>query len=67
MSYQQLLDANGVGAEAANGEVCTLEHAKGSVFMGTLVNAPFALHKQVYIVPMETVLATKVRHILSLT
>lgn len=51
MAYQKLSKERGVVSE--------LGTIKGQDLIGALVNAPLSVHKQVYVLPMETVLATK--------
>ncbi|KAF2871129.1 leucyl-tRNA synthetase-like protein [Massariosphaeria phaeospora] len=51
MSYQGVFPENGIVDKVA--EVI------GSTFVGTLVNAPLSIHKEVRILPMESVLPTK--------
>lgn len=53
MAYQGLLREED-SIEGGLGEV------KGSELIGTRVSAPNAVHKEVWVLPMETVLATKV-------
>lgn len=47
------------GILAKRGEVETIATIKGSQLVGTKVRAPFAICDEVYVIPMETVLATK--------
>ena len=51
MSYQGVFPENGVVDKVAE--------VVGSAFVGTLVNAPLSIHKEVRILPMESVLPTK--------
>lgn len=51
MSYQGVFPENGVVDKVAE--------VVGSTFVGTLVNAPLSIHKEVRILPMESVLPTK--------
>ena len=47
------------GITKERGEVVCLAKVQGAALVGTLIKAPMAIHEQVYILPMETVLATK--------
>ncbi|KAK0557446.1 cytosolic leucyl tRNA synthetase [Tilletia horrida] len=47
------------GTMSERGKVELLAEIKGSDLIGSKVKAPFAIHDEVYILPMETVLATK--------
>ena len=47
------------GVTAERGMVECLGKVDGSALVGTLVKAPFAVHPEVYVLPMDTVLATK--------
>ncbi|KAL9934387.1 hypothetical protein V8E36_006843 [Tilletia maclaganii] len=47
------------GTMAERGNVEKLAEIKGSELVGSKIKAPFAIHDEVYILPMETVLATK--------
>ncbi|PWN34453.1 leucyl-tRNA synthetase [Meira miltonrushii] len=47
------------GITEKRGEVNTIATIKGSQLVGTKVRAPFAICDEVYVLPMETVLATK--------
>ncbi|KAI9049734.1 hypothetical protein LZ554_005886 [Drepanopeziza brunnea f. sp. 'monogermtubi'] len=51
MAYQGVFPKNGVSEKVAD--------IVGSAFVGTLVNAPLSIHKEVRILPMESVLPTK--------
>ncbi|PBP23730.1 leucyl-tRNA synthetase [Diplocarpon rosae] len=51
MSYQGVFPRNGVAEKVAD--------VVGSAFVGTLVSAPLSVHKEVRILPMESVLPTK--------
>ncbi|UZJ56488.1 hypothetical protein CBS101457_005808 [Exobasidium rhododendri] len=51
MSYQ--------GVTKERGQVDCLAKVQGSTLVGTMIKAPFGIYEQVYILPMETVLATK--------
>ena len=48
------------GAFKPHGQVNQLLEIDGSKIVGTKIKAPFALNPEVYVLPMETVLATKV-------
>ncbi len=48
------------GTTKERGEVNKLASVKGSQLIGTKIKAPFGLYPEVYVLPMETVLATKV-------
>ncbi|THH28181.1 hypothetical protein EUX98_g6001 [Antrodiella citrinella] len=47
------------GAIKPQGHVNQLVEIDGAKIVGTKINAPFALNPEVYVLPMETVLATK--------
>ncbi|CAI2172928.1 4836_t:CDS:10 [Funneliformis geosporum] len=47
------------GYSEERGKVSQLAEVKGSLFIGTKVSAPLSKYKQVYVLPMENVLATK--------
>ncbi|CAD6961809.1 unnamed protein product, partial [Tilletia laevis] len=47
------------GTMSQRGTVEKLAEIKGADLIGTKIKAPFAIHDEVYILPMETVLATK--------
>ncbi|EKM52613.1 uncharacterized protein PHACADRAFT_261160 [Phanerochaete carnosa HHB-10118-sp] len=47
------------GIFATRGEVHQLLELDGSKLIGTKIHAPFAINPEVYVLPMETVLATK--------
>jgi leucyl-tRNA synthetase len=51
MAYQGIFAENGVINKVAD--------LKGSDMIGTLIHAPLAKHESIYVLPMETVLATK--------
>ncbi|KAK3900551.1 hypothetical protein C8A05DRAFT_35812 [Staphylotrichum tortipilum] len=51
MAYQGIFEKEGVPEKAAD--------IKGSDLIGTLINAPLSFHKEVRVLPMESVLATK--------
>lgn len=53
MAYQGLL-------REGDKVVGCLGEMKGSELVGTRVNAPNAVHKEVYVLPMDSVSATKV-------
>ena len=48
------------GTLEQNGEVTQLAEIDGSKLVGTKIKAPFAIHPEVYVLPMDHVLATKV-------
>lgn len=48
------------GTLEQNGEVTQLAEIDGSKLVGTKIKAPFAIHPEVYVLPMDNVLATKV-------
>jgi leucyl-tRNA synthetase len=52
MAYQGILKPQG--------EVHLLHEIVGTKIVGTKVHAPFAINQEVYVLPMENVLATKV-------
>jgi leucyl-tRNA synthetase len=47
------------GITSQRAKVDCIAKVQGSSLLGTLIKAPNAVHEQVYILPMETVLATK--------
>ncbi|KAN0064710.1 cytosolic leucyl tRNA synthetase [Thecaphora frezii] len=47
------------GTTKERGQVKSLATVKGSQLVGTLIKAPLGHYEQVYVLPMETVLATK--------
>ncbi|KAF7297088.1 hypothetical protein MIND_00941700 [Mycena indigotica] len=47
------------GISKMRGEIKQLLEISGSALVGTLVNAPFSLNPQVYVLPMDTVLPSK--------
>jgi hypothetical protein len=49
------------GISTPRGEVTQLSEIEGSKLVGTKVKAPFAVYPEVWVLPMENVLATKVR------
>jgi hypothetical protein len=49
------------GAITPRGHIEQLVEIEGSKIVGTKINAPFAINPQVYVLPMDNVLATKVR------
>jgi leucyl-tRNA synthetase len=48
------------GIITPRGEITQLLEIDGSKIVGTKIKAPFAIHPEVYVLPMENVLATKV-------
>jgi leucyl-tRNA synthetase len=48
------------GAITPRGHIERLVEIEGSKIVGTKINAPFAINPQVYVLPMDNVLATKV-------
>ncbi len=48
------------GITEKHGDFIPLAELKGSALIGTKVKAPFSVHKEVYVLPMDGVLATKV-------
>ena len=48
------------GIITPRGEINQLLEIDGSKIVGTKIKAPFAIHPEVYVLPMENVLATKV-------
>ena len=48
------------GTLEQNGEVTQLAEIDGSKLVGTKIKAPFAINPEVYVLPMDNVLATKV-------
>lgn len=51
------------GTVTPRGEVNQLLEIPGSAIIGTKIKAPFAINPEVYVLPMENVLPTKVRTI----
>jgi leucyl-tRNA synthetase len=49
------------GIITPRGEINQLLEIDGAKMVGTKINAPFAINPEVYVLPMENVLATKVR------
>lgn len=47
------------GTFASTGQVVQLAEVEGSKLVGTKIKAPFAIHPEVYVLPMDNVLATK--------
>jgi leucyl-tRNA synthetase len=52
MAFQGILEKSG--------EVTQLAEIDGAKLVGTKIKAPFAIHPEVYVLPMDNVLATKV-------
>lgn len=50
------------GITAVEGEVKQLVELPGSAIIGTRVKAPFAINPEVFVLPMDNVLPTKVRN-----
>lgn len=48
------------GTITPRGHIEQLVEIEGSKIVGTKINAPFAINPQVYVLPMDNVLATKV-------
>lgn len=48
------------GITAVRGQVNQLLEIDGSLLVGTKIKAPFAVNTEVYVLPMENVLPTKV-------
>ena len=48
------------GILTPRGNVNQLAEIDGSKIVGTKIKAPFAINPEVYVLPMDTVLATKV-------
>lgn len=48
------------GITAERGQVEQLHEVDGSVLVGTKIKAPFSVNPEVYVLPMDNVLATKV-------
>lgn len=48
------------GIITPRGEINQLLDIDGSALVGTKIKAPFAINPEVYVLPMENVLATKV-------
>ena len=55
------------GITETAGQVNQLAEIDGSLLVGTKVKAAFSVNPQVYVLPMENVLATKVLHTFHLT
>jgi leucyl-tRNA synthetase len=51
------------GLTSERGAVHQLVEIHGSRLVGTRVKAPFAINPEVYVLPMENVLSTKVRNV----
>lgn len=49
------------GISTPRGHVEQLAEIEGSSIVGTKIKAPFAINPEVYVLPMDNVLATKVR------
>ncbi|KIJ34886.1 hypothetical protein M422DRAFT_262845 [Sphaerobolus stellatus SS14] len=47
------------GISTPRGEVNQIAEVEGSKLVGTKIQAPFAIHSEVYVLPMDNVLATK--------
>ena len=54
------------GIITPRGEIDKLAEIDGSKIIGTKIHAPFAMNSQVYVLPMDNVLTTKVTFILAL-
>lgn len=48
------------GIFEVRGQINKLLELEGSKIVGTKINAPFSVHKEVYVLPMDNVLETKV-------
>ena len=48
------------GITAVRGQINQLTEIEGTLLVGTKINAPFSINPEVYVLPMENVLATKV-------
>ena len=53
------------GITQPRGVVHQVSEIEGSALVGTKIKAPFGVHDEVYVLPMENVLATKVRVLVS--
>ena len=51
------------GISAKEHEVTQLTEIDGAKLVGAKVKAPFGIYPEVYVLPMENVLATKVRRL----
>lgn len=49
------------GISVPRGQVNQIAEIDGAKIVGTRIKAPFAIHSEVYVLPMDNVLATKVR------
>ncbi len=49
------------GVFSPRGQIQQLLEIDGSKLVGTKIKAPFAINPEVYVLPMDNVLATKVR------
>ena len=58
MLYQGVFTPKG---EVQDVNTRKLAELNGKLIVGSKIQAPFAINPQVYVLPMETVLATKVR------
>lgn len=52
------------GITATRGEINQLLEIDGSKLIGTKINAPFSVNPEVYVLPMDNVLPTKVSRVL---
>lgn len=62
MAFQGILLQN-LFEEGKASPMKSLGEVKGSELVGTKITAPSSVHKEVYVLPMESVLATKVSSI----
>lgn len=60
-TYRALRNMAFQGITAAKGEINKLLEIDGSRIIGTKIKAPFSINPEVYVLPMDNVLATKVR------
>ena len=63
MLYQGVFTPKG---EVQDVNARKLAELNGRAIVGSKIKAPFAIHPEVYVLPMETVLATKVRLVTTL-
>ena len=55
MTFQGIFDVRG--------QVNQLAELEGTAIVGTKINAPFSVYPEVYVLPMDNVLPTKVQHL----
>jgi leucyl-tRNA synthetase len=55
MTFQGIFDVRG--------QVNQLAELEGATIVGAKIKAPFSVYQEVYVLPMDNVLPTKVRHL----